>query len=92
MVAVVRRKWTLIRSWDRLQIPKPFSRIDGYFGDPMHAHAGETTEQFRLRIEEILLQLEAAHEPAEAKFSYRRPGEPIVESAAPVSVPSSRVA
>jgi lysophospholipid acyltransferase (LPLAT)-like uncharacterized protein len=34
IVGYVDRKWTL-RSWDRLEIPKPFARITVVYGDPV---------------------------------------------------------
>lgn len=75
MIAVTRRKWTLTRAWDRLQIPKPFSRIDGYFGDPMYSSEDESVEQFRARIEDVLIELENRYDPDEAKYLYRHPNE-----------------
>lgn len=32
------RSWVLSKSWDRFVIPKPFSRIDLFFGDPIDLH------------------------------------------------------
>ena len=68
MVAVPARRW-ILRSWDRLQIPKPFSAIDGYFAAPIFPAAGETAEQLRQRIEAALLELERKHDPREAAFN-----------------------
>jgi lysophospholipid acyltransferase (LPLAT)-like uncharacterized protein len=45
------------KSWDKFQIPLPFSRCDMIFGEPMHVprEATETErEAFRLRLEEAL--------------------------------------
>ena len=69
MAAVPTRRWILKRSWDRLQIPQPFCRIDGYFAPPIIPQTGETAEQFRQRIENALHQLECEHDPREAAFS-----------------------
>lgn len=71
LVAVPSRRWILTRSWDRLQIPKPFSSIDGYFAPPILPAADETAEQLRQRIEAALSALEQAHDPHEATFSSR---------------------
>lgn len=69
MVAVPSQRWILKRSWDRLQIPLPFSRIDGYFADPIIPIEGESAEQLRQRIESALNDLEMKHDPAEKQDS-----------------------
>lgn len=49
-----------IRSWDRTTIPKPFSRIEFCFGDPVYVPKTLTEEQFeeyRLTLEQALNQL-----------------------------------
>lgn len=66
MIPVPRRRWVLRKAWDRLQIPKPFTRIDGYFAEPIRALEAETSEQLRVRIEETLRRLEREHDPIEA--------------------------
>lgn len=75
--AVPRRRWILSRSWDRLQIPMPFSIIDFYFAEPIYARDGEKAEQFRDRIETGLNAMEREHDPGEAAI------------AQPVGVPES---
>lgn len=64
--AIPTRRWILRRAWDRMQIPKFFATIDGYFGLPLVAEPGESVEQFRRRIEVAINALEAQHDPAEA--------------------------
>jgi lysophospholipid acyltransferase (LPLAT)-like uncharacterized protein len=66
VVIVPNRRWIIKRSWDRLQIPVPFCRIDTYFGDPLWPRAGETAESFRRRIEADLNELEKIYDPSEA--------------------------
>ncbi len=66
VVAVPSRRWIVGKAWDRLQIPMPFCRIDGYFAEPLRIEEGESIEAFRRRIEESLNALEAAHDPNEA--------------------------
>ncbi|MGN6136764.1 MAG: DUF374 domain-containing protein [Aureliella sp.] len=73
MVAVPTRRWLLSRSWDRLQIPKPFSAIDGYFAPPIFPAEDETAEQLRQRIENALRQLECEYDASEASLSARDP-------------------
>lgn len=69
IVAIARRKWVATKAWDRMQVPYPFSRIDGYFSEPIFPRAGEKLEAYRQRIEAVLLELEAVHESTEAVFS-----------------------
>jgi hypothetical protein len=68
MMPIARRRWILHRAWDRLQIPKPWTQVDGYFGDPIRRIEGESTEAFRQRIERSLFELERAFDPQEAQY------------------------
>ena len=69
VVLVPRRRWILGKTWDRMQIPMPFTRIDGYFGPAMLANEGESVEAFSLRIQQQLCDLERKHDPQEAATS-----------------------
>ncbi len=69
VVVVPSRRWFIKRSWDRLQIPVPFCRIDTYFATPIRSQAGETAENYRRRIEASLNELEAIHDPTEAALA-----------------------
>jgi lysophospholipid acyltransferase (LPLAT)-like uncharacterized protein len=71
LVAISRTKWTVTRAWDRMQVPLPFSRIDGFFAPPIYPKEGEKLEAYRQRIEASLQALEAIHEPAEAQFNVK---------------------
>jgi lysophospholipid acyltransferase (LPLAT)-like uncharacterized protein len=66
-VPSTRRRWILTRAWDRFQIPKPFTRIDVFFGPPLRLNDGEDLEAFRQRIEDALAALEEQHDPEEAE-------------------------
>lgn len=66
VVGIPTRRWTIRGAWDRFQVPKPFSTVHGYFGEPLFYQVGESIEDFRLRIEEQLNALEAEHDPQEA--------------------------
>lgn len=66
VAAIPTRRWIMRRVWDRFQVPCPFSRVDGYFGEPLFWRQGETIEGFRLRVEEQLGELERRHDPGEA--------------------------
>lgn len=49
-----------IKSWDRTLIPKPFSRLSVYFGEPIHIPRklnAEELEQYRLKLEKELNEL-----------------------------------
>ena len=49
-----------IKSWDRLQIPKPFSKVEVIIGDPITIEKGIGQEEFdahQLKLEEKLLAL-----------------------------------
>ena len=55
------RHWTL-KSWDRTQIPKPFSTVAIAMGAPFHVHADTDDaglERARMNLEERLRTLEA---------------------------------
>ena len=68
VVAVPTRRWIFKRSWDRFQIPKPFSRIDIFIDPPIWPQQGEPIEQYRRRIEQSLCHLETSNDPAEAEI------------------------
>ncbi len=66
IIGVPQRRWILRGAWDRIQIPKPFCRIDAYFAEPLRPKDTETVEQYRRRIEASLNELEAKFDPTEA--------------------------
>ena len=67
VTVVPRRRWIVGRSWDRLQIPVPFSRIDCIFGTPILPIEGEPVEEYRRRIEADLNAMEVLNDPSEAR-------------------------
>ncbi len=68
-----RYRFILKSTWDRFQIPVPFTRIDLYFSDPMMMDEGETVEHFKNRLQETWNQLQNAHDPDEATASENAP-------------------
>lgn len=66
LILVPTRRWIFTRAWDRLQIPKPFSTIHGYFAEPIEPIAGESVEAYRQRIEASLNAEERQRDPGEA--------------------------
>jgi lysophospholipid acyltransferase (LPLAT)-like uncharacterized protein len=69
VVAVPTRRWIFKRSWDRFQIPKPFSRIDIFVDPPIWPRPDESIEDYRCRIEESLCHLEVLHDAEEVRNS-----------------------
>jgi lysophospholipid acyltransferase (LPLAT)-like uncharacterized protein len=72
VVAVPSRRWIFTRSWDRFQIPKPFSRIDIFVAATIWPQQDERVEEYRRRIEQSLCQLETLRDPVEADIATAR--------------------
>ena len=61
LAVVARRAWRL-RTWDRLQVPLPFTRVDVAYGQPLSVAAeavGEELEACRAQLEAALEELRA---------------------------------
>ena len=65
VVVIPSRRWILRGTWDRLQIPLPFCRIDAYFAEPLWPLPDETVEAYRSRIASSLNDLEKTNDPEE---------------------------
>ena len=65
VVVVPARRWIFAKTWDRLQIPQPFCRIDFYFGDPVFVDDQTDLHQLAEDLQNTLHDLEAAHDPTE---------------------------
>ena len=65
VVVIPSRRWVLRGTWDHLQIPQPFCRIDAYFAEPIWPLQAETVETYRRRIELSLNELEETHDQEE---------------------------
>jgi len=55
-------RYLTIKSWDKTAIPKPFSKVDYYYGKPIFVPPGvkgSEIEQYRLQLEESLNALYA---------------------------------
>ncbi len=63
---VPRRRWIVARSWDRLQIPKPFTTFEAAFAPPIDPRAFPDVEALRSEIEAALNRLERELDPSEA--------------------------
>ncbi len=66
IVAVPTRRYVFHKTWDRLQVPLPLSRINGYFAEPIYPIEGEKLEAYRQRIERSLRELEKRVDPGES--------------------------
>lgn len=69
IVARPKYRWIATQAWDRLQLPIPFSRIEGYFAPPVYPREGEKLEAYRQRIESVLRELESRLDPNEFRYS-----------------------
>ncbi len=67
------RRWFLSRTWDRFQLPRPFSTIRLLFAPPITATPGEDPDHLRERVRQALDALEAKHDPAEHQLAGGRP-------------------
>lgn len=81
VVTVPTRRWILSRTWDRLQIPKPFSTIHCHFAEPLLRQPGESLANFAGRIEVSLRNLEAMHDRQESTLAENDSQQPETQSA-----------
>ncbi|MBV62559.1 MAG: hypothetical protein CMH65_14815 [Nevskiales bacterium] len=59
------RYWSM-KSWDRFRLPKPFTRIDVYYGEPIPVPSeltGAQFEHYQRIVAEAIDALEARHDP-----------------------------
>lgn len=66
VTVVPSRRWILSRTWDRLQIPKPFSTIHVHFSRPMRFSENHTLDSFADEIALELARMERWYDAAEA--------------------------
>ena len=64
-------RYVLQRSWDRTQLPRPFSTITGRFRPPIDPRDFADADSLRSHVAAELLALEQAFDPAEARFMGR---------------------
>ncbi len=85
LVAIPSRRWILRRTWDRLQIPKPFSRITVRFGPLLPPSSCSDPLELAREVERQLGALEREHDPEEAGHAARAAPPP-----SELSVPADR--
>lgn len=56
--AASKNKWVFEKTWDKIELPKPFSKIVCILGDPISIEPGEDLEVVALKVEKILLDLD----------------------------------
>jgi len=57
--AASKNKWVLRKTWDKMEIPKPFSNIVCILGDPIYIGPDEDLKEVALEIEKTLINLDA---------------------------------
>ena len=81
-VALPSRRWILRKTWDRFQIPQPFSTIDVFFDRPTLRRDGADAEALRSLVSQRLDALEVRHDPIEAGRAQHigeRPGDDLAD-------------
>ncbi|NND98453.1 MAG: DUF374 domain-containing protein [Pirellulaceae bacterium] len=66
VIVIPSQRVILKKTWDRIQIPLPFGKINAYFTEPLYQRKGEKLDAFAQRIESALAHLEQRHDPAQA--------------------------
>lgn len=77
VAAVSTRRKFLDRTWDRLQIPLPFARIELRTSAPLFFRPNDTIDSFARRVGTELARLEASADPEEAGRHARPDSQPV---------------
>ena len=64
----IKRAW-ILKSWDRMMVPKPFSRASFYITSPLEVPADATEEQLEQYRQQVQAALDRARMGAEEKLS-----------------------
>jgi len=56
--AASKSKWVFAKTWDKIEIPKPFSKIVCILGEPIYVEKDEDLREVAQEVEEILLNLD----------------------------------
>jgi lysophospholipid acyltransferase (LPLAT)-like uncharacterized protein len=65
------RRWFPGRTWDRIQVPLPFSTVTLAMEEPIRPEPDESAEALRLRIAQAIARMEDIYDPDEAERSRR---------------------
>ncbi|QDT07113.1 hypothetical protein K227x_55380 [Rubripirellula lacrimiformis] len=71
VLVVPARRWVFAKTWDRMQVPKPFSMIDIYFGEPITVGPDDDVRRVAETVGHALHALEFKHDPQQ------RPEPPV---------------
>lgn len=52
------KKWVFEKAWDKYEIPKPFSKVLYYIGEPIYINKGEDLDKANLELENSLNDLQ----------------------------------
>jgi hypothetical protein len=77
-------RFILERTWDRTQLPRPFSTLTGRFRPPIDPRDFADAASLRARVAAELLALEQEHDPAEARHAGRISPRALARSKATV--------
>ena len=69
---IPRRRWILSGTWDRMQIPGPFSIFDAWFTEPIDPSSFDDLATLRAHVEDVLTALEKRSDPKEAAIAAGR--------------------
>ena len=75
------RRFVLHRTWDRTQLPRPFTTITGRFRPPIDSRDFPDRNSLRAHIAAELLALEQAFDPDEAQHAGRLPPQRTTDQA-----------
>jgi lysophospholipid acyltransferase (LPLAT)-like uncharacterized protein len=68
-MVVPNRRWIFGRTWDRIQLPRPFSTVTLAMDAPIRPATGESVDDLRLRVAKALDAMETRYDPSEAEHS-----------------------
>jgi lysophospholipid acyltransferase (LPLAT)-like uncharacterized protein len=69
VVSLSSRYWVLSKTWDKMQIPKPFATIRIIYGPPIDPRDFPDKDALKTEVERALARLEAEHDPCAAPTS-----------------------
>lgn len=71
VVIIPTLRMILRRTWDRMQIPLPFARLDYAFGSPVDPRDFDSPQALSQFVKQALDDLEARYDPKESQLSRR---------------------
>ena len=62
VILVPTKRWILTKTWDRMQLPKPFTDINIYWCNAIYPTDNKSENELRIKIGEILQKMEKLHD------------------------------